>query len=124
MAPNGLGKRRSTQRTGPQPVQRRGDVATGLTVRTGRAVDQLALVDPLRCLPSGHELVEGAGAVSGVEGSEQRRQIRRRLADLARQAPTSSGEGVVDGTFDVSWRPTRLGEAMKGRAQALHRNAR
>ncbi len=105
-------------------MQRRGDVATGLTVATRACVDQLALIRPLRCLPSGHELVEGAGALSGVEGSEQRGQVRRWLADLARQAPTPSGEGIVDATLDVSWRPTRLGEAMKRRAQALHRNAR
>src|SRR3954471_8033796 len=98
-----------------QPAPQRGaQLAGGLAVSAGWAVDQLAFVGPLRPLAGGHPLVERPGSIRGIERAEQVGQVGRRLGDPVGQLPAAGGQGVVEGAVDVAGGPAGGGEAVQG----------
>ncbi len=90
---------------------------------TRGAVQQLALVGPLRTLLLDDPLLERTRPVGWIDLAQQGRQVRRGLVELARQMPASGRERVDDRPIDVVWRPAGLSEAVQRGCQPGQRDA-
>ena len=88
------------------------DVAGGLPVRAGSAETQLQFVPAGGGFGGGDELVEGAGAVGGIDAAEQPGEVGRGVVELGRNLPAQNRAGVVRSALDVSRRPP--GQGVRG----------
>jgi hypothetical protein len=85
------------------------DVAGGLPVRARSADAQLQFVPAGGGLGGGDELVKGAGAVGGVDATEQSGEVGRRVVELGRDLPAQDRAGVVRCPLDVAGCPPGQG---------------